>query len=203
MWLSNAFITGSHSKTKGHSESADLLSQSSLLSQYCLGSRFGESGWKSRSSQIFNKLFLISFQTYPKNFIKVAHNVLSNSRYVKWYVKGKLKKTNENNLSGKSKKIYQTFKCLYVKQPSCIQAWNIQYNIRFHENEWKNLFVLPLKLTKDHKLIEFQYKILDKVFASQSYVSRFDRNVPELCTKHKVRANTIHLFFKCDDVKRF
>ena len=61
---------------------------------------------------------------------------------------------------------------IYVKQPSCIQAWNIQYDIQFDECEWKKLFVLPWKLTKDHKLIEFQYKILHKVFASQSYVSR-------------------------------
>ena len=74
-------------------------------------------------------------------------------------LKVKLKKTTENNLSVKSKKMYQTFKSLYVKQPSCIQAWNIQYNIRFDENEWKKLFGLPWKLTKDHKLIEFQYKI--------------------------------------------
>ena len=78
-----------------------------------------------------------------------------------------------------------------------------RYNIRFDENEWKKLFVPPWKLTKDNKLIEFQYKILHKVFASQSYVSRFDRNVPELCTKCNVRANTIHMFFKCDEVKRF
>ena len=63
--------------------------------------------------------------------------------------------------------------------------------------------MLPWKLTKDHKLIEFQYILLHKVFASQSYVSRFDRNVPELCTKSRVRANTNHMFFKCDDVKRF
>ena len=118
-------------------------------------------------------------------------------------LKSKTEKTTENNLSGRSKKIYQTFKCLHVKQPSCIQAWNRQYNIRFDGNEWKKLFVLPWKLTEDHILIEFQYKILHKIFGSQSYVSRFDRNVPELCIKGRVRANTIHMFFKCDDVKRF
>ena len=118
-------------------------------------------------------------------------------------LKVKTEKTTQNKLSCKSKKIYQTFKCLYVKQPSCIQAWNIQYDIQFDENEWKKLFVLPWKLTKDHKLIEFQYKMLHKVFASQSYVSRFDRNVPELCTKCNVRANTIHMFFKCAEVKHF
>ena len=63
--------------------------------------------------------------------------------------------------------------------------------------------MLPWKLTKDHKLIEFQYKILHKVFASHRYISRFDRNVPELCTKCNVRANTIQLFFKSDEVKHF
>ena len=94
-------------------------------------------------------------------------------------LKSKTEKTTENNLSAKSKKLYQTFKCLYVKQPSCIQAWNIQYNIQFDENEWRKLCVLPWKLTKDHKLIEFLHKILPKVFASQSYVIHFDRNVSE------------------------
>ena len=81
-------------------------------------------------------------------------------------LKSKTQKATETKLSGKSKKIYQTFKCLYVKQPSCIQAWNIQYNIRFDENKWKILFLLPWKLTQYHKLIEFQYKILHKAFAS-------------------------------------
>ena len=37
-------------------------------------------------------------------------------------LKVKTEKTTQNKLSCKSKKIYQTFKCLYVKQPSCIQA---------------------------------------------------------------------------------
>ena len=93
---------------------------------------------------------------FPNSFfdyVSIIHAIPLDWREL---LQNKSEKTTENKLSGKSKKIYQTFKCLYVKQPSCIQAWNTQYNIRFDENEWKKLFVLPWKLTKDHKLIEFQ-----------------------------------------------
>ena len=67
------------------------------------------------------------------NYVSIIHAIPRAWREFN-SLKVKLKKTTENKLSGKSKKIYQTFKCLYVKQPSCIQAWKIQYNIRFDLN---------------------------------------------------------------------
>ena len=66
---------------------------------------------------------------------------------------------------------------------------------------WK--LSLYWKVSKDHKLIEFHYKILHKVFASQSYASHFDRNVPEICTKCRGKGLIKFTFCKCDDVKRF
>ena len=47
-----------------HSENADLLGQGSSLFQYCPDSGSGESAWWSRSLDKFNKLLIISLQSY-------------------------------------------------------------------------------------------------------------------------------------------
>ncbi len=99
--------------------------------------------------------------------------------------------------------MYQALKSLHVVQPTCIRTWAEQYGLVFDEKEWKFFFMLPWNLTRDHKLIEFQFKILHKVFASKSYVNRFDKSVSDMCAKCNVKANTIHMLYECQYVKVF
>ena len=105
---------------------------------------------------------------------------------------------NCNVIVKRSKVIYQVLKALHVVQPTCIRTWAEQYGFIFDENEWNELFRLPWKLTRDYKLIEFQYKILHKVFASKSHVNRFDKSISEKCRKCNTKANTIHMFYECE-----
>ena len=110
--------------------------------------------WYSRGIKYINDLLdndgnILSCKEFeekyglPNSFPDYVYMIHAIPREWREQLKSKTEQTTENKLSCKSKQIYQTFKCLYVKPPSCIQAWHIQYNIQFDENEWKKLFVLP------------------------------------------------------------
>ena len=64
------------------------------------------------------------FYGLPNSFLEYVSIIHAISWEWRAQFKSKTEKTTENNLSGKFKKIYQTFKCLHGKQPSCIQARN-------------------------------------------------------------------------------
>ena len=102
-----------------------------------------------------------------------------------------------------SKEIYEELIKPLKKDPTCIKSWPDQYGIAFTEPEWKEIFDLPWKVTKHTKLIEFQCKILHKVYASNSYVSRFDITVLPNCEICMVKHNTKHFFVDCMKVRYF
>lgn len=58
-------------------------------------------------------------------------------------------------------------------------------------------------ITTNTKLIEFQFKIIHRVYASDSYVSNFDNTVSKVCILCKVDNNIPHLFVDCIKVDNF
>ena len=94
-----------------------------------------------------------------------------------------------------SKDIYWKFVMPNIKEPSCIQKWLTNYAFSFNEEEWKFIFCLPHLLTKDLKVVEFQSKIIHRVYASPCFVSHFDSTVSELCQHCEVKADICHIFF--------
>ena len=53
------------------------------------------------------------------------------------------------------------------------------------------------------KLIEFQFKIMHWLYATNSYVSNFDNSVNKICQICNVEDNIVHLFVDCKRVKQF
>lgn len=96
-----------------------------------------------------------------------------------------------------SKYMYLDLVSLVRKAPTCINSWNKQYLISLNDVDWKKIFMLPWNTISNHKIIEFQYKIIHKVFASNSHVNRFDKSVSEKCVLCNVKDNTVHFFFEC------
>ncbi len=102
-----------------------------------------------------------------------------------------------------SKDIYWKLLGEKIKQPTCVSSWQRKFYFEFTESEWKTTFKLPSKLTKDVKVIELQTKILHRVYACNSYVARFDKSVYEKCKICNVKCDICHMFYHCEDVKRF
>lgn len=90
-----------------------------------------------------------------------------------------------------------------VTTPTCIKTWFEKHFIDFTESKWKHLFKLTKTLTRDTKLVEFQFKILHRTLATDSYVSNFDKSVNKNCSKCNVDNNIAHLFCDCIKVSRF
>jgi hypothetical protein len=102
-----------------------------------------------------------------------------------------------------SKKLYWAIHSKQMEAPTCKENWFKKYGIDFTESKWKTIFTLAKSVLCDTKLIEFQYKIIHKTYASNSYVSNFDNTVDKTCLQCKVEDNTVHFFVDCNKVKLF
>ena len=103
----------------------------------------------------------------------------------------------------KSKQVYWFLNTQKIDQPSCITKWFDKYLIEFSPAQWKKIFMLSKSLTNNTKLIEFQFKIIHRVYASDSYVSNFDNTVSRVCILCHVNNNIPHLFVDCIKVDQF
>ena len=63
--------------------------------------------------------------------------------------------------------------------------------------------MLSKSLTNDTKVIEFQFKIIHRVYASDSYVSNFDNTVNKVCILCNVDSNNPQLYVDCIKVQFF
>ena len=63
--------------------------------------------------------------------------------------------------------------------------------------------LLAKQATCHTKIIEFQFKIIHRIYATNSYVSNFDNSVSKICQKCKVEDNITHLFVDCQKVQMF
>ena len=87
--------------------------------------------------------------------------------------------------------------------PNCIKAWFDKYYIEFSKWKWKYIFTLTKLITCHTKLREFQFKIIHRVYATNSYVSNFDNSVHKICQSCDVDDNIVHLFVDCKKVRKF
>jgi len=133
-----------------------------------------------------------------------------NREMVLSYDKSKLKNITQN-IGHSVKDIDKLKSCdIYWKlidkifiSPTCITSWQRKYGIIFEEKQWKCIFELPHKIAKSVRVREFQAKIIHRVYASNSYVSHFDKTVSEMCLQCNVKCDICHMFFLCKNVKPF
>ena len=113
----------------------------------------------------------------------------------------------ENNLKPvlftKSKHIYWLLYNQNITTPTCKQSWFEKHFVAFNDKTWKNIYTLAKYLTQDTKLVEFQFKIIHRVYATDSYVAKFDETVNETCIKCDQINNIPHFFVDCIKVQQF
>ena len=102
-----------------------------------------------------------------------------------------------------SKQLYWKLINKLKVEATCINSWHINYNIEYDEASWKHIFSLPSEITLDFKLREFQLKIVHRIYASDSYVSKFDKSIKMECEMCNVKNDICHFFYNCVKVQEF
>ena len=77
-----------------------------------------------------------------------------------------------------------------------------EHGFSFSEEDWKNIFELPVRILKNNKIQEMQYKILHRIVATNKWLYTVNKTGSPRCSFCGIYIETIeHLFFKCLAVK--
>ena len=103
-----------------------------------------------------------------------------------------------------SKDVYRQILRPKEGTPSCIENWNKRLaDTKVSFDEWKQIFCLPKDTVRETRVLEVQFKILHRCYATRSKVNKWDATVSPLCTVCKEKANIVHDFYTCPQVQNF
>ena len=103
-----------------------------------------------------------------------------------------INKIKRTILASKRKKQGNSKKHFKMVQTTPIQIWGITMEIDFYAS---------IKMDLNTKLREFQFKIIHRIYASDSFVSHFDKSVSKNCIHCKVKNCLVHCLAECQQVK--
>jgi hypothetical protein len=89
-----------------------------------------------------------------------------------------------------------------VKAPTAKQKWGEKLGLHFTDEEWKTCCLMPFKCTMEVKLRWFQYRILNRILTTNTFMYTIGQRNDNLCTFCNREPETIkHLFTECEKVK--
>ena len=115
----------------------------------------------------------------------------------------KINDQNKNIKQVKGRDIYLTFLKEEETKPNCIDAWNSRLKLDLTCDDWAYIFTLPKATICDTKVIELQFKVLRRCYATNSIISKWDKTKSEYCQICKQKANILHNFVTCTKVEDF
>ena len=101
-----------------------------------------------------------------------------------------------------SKTITNIFIKRTYKPPTALDKWFDEFPF-LNDDDFTNYFSLPNKIAHDSKLQVFQYKILNKIIASQENLMKWGISDHNQCSRCACVENSQHLFFYCKTVRSF
>ena len=96
---------------------------------------------------------------------------------------------------------YSMFIQKIFNKPNCIYSWMRSFTIP--EHDWKFYFKLPFEITCETKLQSFQYKIVNRIFASNAQLFKWKIKPSSHCQHCDVHDDIMHYFVNCDKVIYF
>lgn len=103
-----------------------------------------------------------------------------------------------------AKEIYDILSANSEYVPSSITKWRKTYpfeeNLEFIGN-WRKWF--PLKVTREVKLQNFQYRILNKTIPCRAFLSQIKAVPSPDCQECGVRDDVLHFLFECPKAQEF
>ena len=104
--------------------------------------------------------------------------------------------------------VYATLlKDIQTEPTKCKQKWTqdlIIHDVNATNINWNFVFSSSFKITKETKLLNFQFKFLHKRIATNSFLSKIGRSQSDKCYFcNSTQESLIHLFWECDCVQFF
>ena len=99
-----------------------------------------------------------------------------------------------------TKVVYEKLVTIKQKNPFRSQEkWLADCELESPETfDWKSIYLCPFKCTKITKLITFQFKLLHRRLATNSFLRKIGIKESDLCTLCKIEVESlIHLFWSC------
>ena len=155
--------------------------------------------------------FCNTYQDVKLNFLEYAGIIHA--------VKTWKKKCGENNKFVKlsnpliKSDIYNVLKCTkakcfyeFLNKNSSVTTGKAKWSELFDIDniEWKAIHKTPFKVTKNSKLQWFQYRIINKILATNSFLFKIKKANSKMCTFCHNEVETIeHIFWECNLVQSF
>ena len=97
---------------------------------------------------------------------------------------------------------HSLFKIDTYKIPNCQVKW--EQNLQVNEINWKTVHQIPFKTCVDVKLRWFQYRLLNRILATNSFLYKIKISNSPLCDFCQGESETIeHLFLHCNRTESF
>ena len=132
----------------------------------------------------------------PKSWKKEILENKGNSNNLVIYDHHLIKKSQVYSLNRlDSKELYNILITSIYSKPTSQLYYENSFETLF---EWKNIYLLPRKITLDTTLRVFQYKILNNILYLNKMLFRFEKVSSPLCSFCKAEEETAtHLFYYC------
>ena len=100
-----------------------------------------------------------------------------------------------------AKDSYQIFIQKKFKKPYTQNMWHRMLNCNITKDQWKTIYAVNMKLITNKKFCEFKYKILMNILPCGQKISKWNRNVSELCAFCNLQESIVHMLFSCKRVQ--
>ena len=102
-----------------------------------------------------------------------------------------------------SRELYFVFLKSKEVMPSCCKAWGERIHTTLNTDEWKKIFLLPKVTVCDTRILDMQFKVVHRCYATNSIISKWDATKSNICDICNQKANIIHNFVSCPPVMDF
>ena len=109
---------------------------------------------------------------------------------------------HDNVAKLKCSKVYWQIVEGHVKQPTALDHWISEFPF-MHDDDFKDIFVLPILTTRDVKLQCFQYKLLHRIFPCNYMLSKWGITESYKCNDCNEVDTIEHYFFYCNKCRLF
>jgi hypothetical protein len=141
----------------------------------------------------------------PKDWKKMITNDNNINNYVvfkecKVNIKDCRKKVEETT----TRDIYHEILLNKVERPTSENTWQENVGLNFDENAWANIYTRPYSLTRDSKLIAFQYKVTHRIVACKRKLKIWKIENSDICDFCEEEVEGIeHLLVACAKIQEF